>query len=260
MNLYQHSIGQGPDIILLHGWGLHSGIWSANDNSLAEQLAQHYRVTMIDLPGHGLSDDADNNPFNFDATVAAIATRLPPASRLLGWSLGGLLALQLAYQLPQQVRQVILLASTARFTRTEHWSAALPVETLDSFGAALQEDLQATVQRFLALQVRGSDNQRQQLRLLKLALSERPAARADALSRGLDILREVDLRPQLAAISQPTLLVYGQHDRIIPAAVGPTMAAMLPRAHSLTISGAGHAPFLSHPEATGQAIRAFLNG
>jgi pimeloyl-[acyl-carrier protein] methyl ester esterase len=259
MKLHQHSIGHGPDLVLLHGWGLHSGIWSAGRNSLAEQLAQHYRITMIDLPGHGHSDGLGHNGFTFDATVAAIAAQLPPTAMLLGWSLGGLLAQRLACQRPQQVSRLILLASTARFTRADDWPGALPTATLDNFGLALVEDPQATIQRFLALQVRGSDNERQQLRILKQALAERPQARAEALRSGLDILRQVDLRPGLADIAQPTLLIFGQHDRIVPASAGPAMAGSLPQVHSLTLAGAGHAPFLSHPAQTGQAILEFLN-
>ena len=258
MKLHQHRIGKGPELIMLHGWGLHSSIWSAGDNNLAEQLARHYRVTMIDLPGHGNSA-ALNEGFNFTTAIEIIADQLPPAAILLGWSLGGLLAQQLARQLPQQISQLILLTSTARFTQAEHWAAAMPTTTLDSFGSALSKNPAATVQRFLALQVRGSDNERQQLRDLKQALSESPSARPAALSSGLNILRDTDLRLGLAHIAQPTLCLYGQHDRIVPAAIGPSMATSIPQARHLTINGAGHAPFLSHPKQTGQAILEFIN-
>jgi len=258
MTLYHHSMGAGPDLVMLHGWGLHSGIWSGSENNLAAQLAQHYRVTMIDLPGHGLSNAAGED-FSFETAVDAIAALLPPTTRLLGWSLGGLLALQLARQLPQQITRLVLLAGTARFTRSNDWPAAMPPSSLGDFGAALVEDQQATVQRFLALQVRGSDNERQQLRLLKQTLAKRPAASRQALVSGLDMLASVDLRPQLPHIGQPALLLYGQHDRIAPAASGKLMTQIMPQAHSLTIAGAGHAPFLSHPQQTGLAIMDFLN-
>ena len=258
MQLHQHSIGKGPDLIMLHGWGLHSGIWSAGDPSLIKQLARRYRVTMIDLPGHGLSD-AYNEGFNFDAAIELITERIPPTAILLGWSLGGLLAQKLAREYPQQISHLILLASTARFTCADDWPAAMPAATLNSFGVALLANQQATVQRFLALQVHGSNNEKQQLRALKQALTERPAAQTTALTSGLNILRDTDLRPELRHISQPALLLYGQHDRIVPASVGATMATQMPQARHLMINGAGHAPFLSHPQQTGQAIMEFLN-
>lgn len=258
MKLHQHSIGKGPDLVMLHGWGLHSAIWSAGADNLAEQLAQYYRLTMIDLPGHGRSDACDQG-FSFAAAVKLIASQLPADVILLGWSLGGLLAQQLACQLPQQIKQLVLLTSTARFTRGKDWPSAMPAATLAGFGKALSDNKQTTVQRFLALQVLGSDNERQSLQTLKQSLAERPAASAAALNSGLTILREVDLRPQLGQISQPTLLLYGQHDRIVPAAVSTAMTAQIPQARSLTINGAGHAPFLSHPLPTGQAILEFLH-
>lgn len=256
MKLHQQSIGEGPDLVLLHGWGLHSGIWSTTHDNLIRRLTQGYRVTMFDLPGHGHSGDMDEP--GFTDTVSIIAEQMPPTALLIGWSLGGLLALQLAHQFPHRVSGLILIASNARFTRTTDWPAALSPATLDNFGTTLMENTAATVQRFLALQVHGSDQQRQQLLLLRQAVNERPVARPWALHRGLDMLRNVDLRDRLAAISQPALLIHGQHDRIVPDQAGPAMACLMPQARSLSIRSAGHAPFLSHPELTSQAINDFL--
>ena len=257
MKLYQQCVGEGPDLVLLHGWGLHSGIWSASRDNLLDRLSRNYRVTMFDLPGHGYSSDIGEP--GFDATISMIAEQLPPTSLLLGWSLGGLLALQLACQFRQRISALILIASNARFTRTSDWPAAMAAETLNSFGAALLENPASTVQRFLALQVLGSERQHEQLQLLKQTMNERPVARQWALQRGLEMLRDIDLRDRLALISQPALLIYGQHDRIVPDQSGATMAHLMPQARVLSIKGAGHAPFLSHHEQTGQVISDFLD-
>ena len=49
--LYSHTLGSGPDVVLLHGWGMHSGVWE----DVVEALLDHHRVTVLDLPGHGYS-------------------------------------------------------------------------------------------------------------------------------------------------------------------------------------------------------------
>lgn len=258
MSLHHETLGSGPDIVLLHGWGLHAGIWSASGDNLLHRLAQHYRVMTLDLPGHGFSDFG-NDGFTLRTAAEAIAERLPPAATVIGWSLGGLLAMQLALERPELVRRLVLISSTARFSQAPDWQAAMTVTALRGFARALLEDQQATVQRFLALQVRGSENERRQLRLLKEALATRPPARPAALRSGLKILEQDDLRCRLSAIRQSCLLLYGQHDRIVPPAVGAGMNALLPQAAGHVVAGAGHAPFLSHPDATQQLLEAFLD-
>jgi len=258
MPLHQETLGKGPDIVLLHGWGLHSDIWSASDDNLLRRLARHYRVTTLDLPGHGYSDSG-NDGFSLATATEAIAEQLPPAVIIIGWSLGGLLAMQLALERPELVQSLVLISSTARFSQAPDWQAAMTTTALHGFATALLENQEVTVQRFLALQVRGSDNERRQLRLLKKALATRPPARAAALRSGLAILEHADLRPRLSAIRQPCLLLYGQHDRITPPAVGVGMSALLPNVTQHILTGAGHAPFLSHPETTWHQLVAFLH-
>lgn len=258
MKLFTQTIGHGPDVVLLHGWGLHSAIWTATTDSLAVQLSQHYRVTMIDLPGHGLSE-GNYVSFDLPEIVRAIAALLPAKTILIGWSLGGLLALQLAHNYPGQITRLVLLASTARFTHADGWASGLPKSTLDNFANALIDKPELTVQRFLALQVRGSENERQQLRQLKQALRERPNARPQALCSALSILQNSDLRPELTTILQPCRIILGENDRIVRSAAGVAMTACLPRATSTVIANASHAPFLSHPEQTLNSILEFIN-
>jgi len=258
MSLYLQRSGTGPDIVLLHGWGLHGGIWSASEENLPQHLAQRYRVTTIDLPGHGLSDDG-NDGFTLMSAVIALAELIPAQTIVIGWSLGGLIALQLALVRPDLVRRLVLISSTACFHQTPDWQAAMKATTLRGFAAALQENQHDTVQRFLALQVHGSSNERQQLRLLKQAIAARPPARPAALHSGLKILEQADLRSSLDAIGQPVLLIYGQHDRIVPPAAGAAMDMLLPQSSYHILPGGGHAPFLSDPETILHLIEDFVN-
>jgi pimeloyl-[acyl-carrier protein] methyl ester esterase len=258
MALHAEIQGSGPDIVLIHGWGLHGGIWSAAEDGLAQRLARRYRVMTFDLPGHGFSNSG-NDGFTLATAAEAIAARLPSAATVIGWSLGGMLALQVALERPELIGHLVLISSSARFSQAPDWQAAMTATALRGFAAALLENQAATVQRFLALQVRGSDDERHQLRLLKQALATRPSARPAALRSGLTILEQCDLRSRLAAIGQPCLLLYGQHDRIVPPAAAAAMSALLPHATHHILSGAGHAPFLSHVDETQRLLEAFLD-
>ena len=88
MNLHVESLGAGSPILLLHGWGMHSGLWS----QIAEQLAQSHRVHLVDLPGHGGS--AACAPYELDALVQQLGAQFMEPLTVVGWSLGGQLALR----------------------------------------------------------------------------------------------------------------------------------------------------------------------
>ena len=93
------SAGAGPPIVLLHGWALHAGAWGP----LVPRLAQRHRVHAVDLPGHGHS--APLSPFTLDAIVGLLDAAFPDAPPLtvLGWSLGGQVALRWARLRPARI-------------------------------------------------------------------------------------------------------------------------------------------------------------
>jgi carboxylesterase BioH (pimeloyl-CoA synthesis) len=90
--LYSSTIGSGPDLVLLHGWGFNSELF----NDLIDQYKNQYRITKIDLPGHGRSDNVDGGLNEWCNEIIKI---LPNNPILLGWSLGGLLAIKIATQI-----------------------------------------------------------------------------------------------------------------------------------------------------------------
>lgn len=83
MRLHTESIGTGPDLVLLHGWAMHSGVW----NGVRERLARHFRLFLVDLPGHGFSPACE--PGTLERVVEMISDILPPSCMVCGWSLGG---------------------------------------------------------------------------------------------------------------------------------------------------------------------------
>jgi pimeloyl-[acyl-carrier protein] methyl ester esterase len=253
--LYHQTLGQGPDVVLLHGWGMHSGVWE----DLVEALLDRYRVTILDLPGHGRSRGVRRGPTLADLSAAAVAAVAPPRATWIGWSLGGLVAQWLAINAPERVERLALVGSTSCFTQRPGWPHGMNPIVLRGFAEALRQNHRATLQRFIALEVQGSARAATQLRQLKALLFQYGAPDETALENGLAILESTDLRAELPRIACPTLLLLGQRDLLAPAAAGKTMRESLPDARLHVFPHAGHAPFLSHLPEFLTELRAFLD-
>ena len=246
--------GQGPDLLLLHGWGLHGGVW----DTLCPKLTPHLRVTRVDLPGHGRSGHVPMPPSLTELTLQTMAA-VPPGAAVLGWSLGGLVALEAALRMPQRMRGLILANSTPRFTATEEWPHAMPPEQLKEFADGLALDYQETLRRFLSLQVRGDDAARASLRELRDALFSHGEPDTASLALGLTILKDSDLRRKLRDVSIPTLVLAGGYDRLTPAAASEYTAAHIPGARLEVFPKSAHAPFISHADAFVTAVLEFMH-
>jgi pimeloyl-[acyl-carrier protein] methyl ester esterase len=253
-NLYTETTGRGRDLLLIHGWGLHGGAW----DSLVPELAREWRVTRVDLPGHGQSR-AQPLPAALTELAALVTQSAPGNAVWLGWSLGGLVALQAALDFPEAVQGLILVSTTPRFTTADDWSCAMPPSLLQEFMAELQCDYRSCVQRFLALQVRSGARARETLRQLRAALAARGYPDAGSLAAGLEILHNCDLRDAIQEIELPTLVMAGNYDRLTPPEAGAWLAAKVRGAHLLRFPKAAHAPFLSHPQEFIAGLRDFLN-
>ncbi|MBN6149841.1 pimeloyl-ACP methyl ester esterase BioH [Xanthomonas sp. AmX2] len=245
------TLGQGPDLVLLHGWALHGGIFAP----LVERLAAQYRLHLVDLPGHGRSRD-DDTPLALPHVVNAIAAATPPAA-WLGWSLGGLFALHAAASQPQ-VRGLAMIAATPRFVRGSDWPHAVEPQVFAQFGHDLGEDYRGTLDRFLALDTLGSAHARAELRTLRETLTARGEPDARALQDGLALLERTDLRRALPTLRVPSLWLGGQRDRLVPAAGLQAAAALAPHSQLRIVAGGGHAPFLGHADEVATALREFL--
>ena len=250
MSLVVHKSGQGQPLVLLHGWGMHSGIWQ----QLLPLLERDYAVYAIDLPGHGKSRSAVTTEC-VDDWVTQLVAVVPEQAIWLGWSLGGLLSLCVALRQPQSVQAVLLLTTSPRFIRTGDWPVGMVEDTLNDFADALLADPARTLKRFLALQLRGVAQERELLRQLNAAADALPAPQSAALLHGLQLLRELDLRAELAALSMPSAWLFGDKDTLVAAGTAKAIDALLPQAQVTVLAGAAHAPALSHPAAVLHALQ-----
>ncbi len=238
MSLHVRTQGQGQNLVLLHGWAMHSGIF----DDLLPSLTKEYRVHCIDLPGHGHS--AYHHEMNsLQQLVSAVQSHIPSNAIILGWSLGGQVALHLAQLMP--LRALVLVSTTPKFVAAEGWSLGMAKDVFAHFFARLHENHVRTVEDFLSLQVRGDAQAGDALRRLKESLLQHPAV-ADALYEGLNILRDTDLRPALSELKLPALVISGEYDRITHPDAGEYLARFLPHGQFMLCKRAGHASFISN--------------
>jgi pimeloyl-[acyl-carrier protein] methyl ester esterase len=210
------------------------------------------------LPGH------DGNAANVMPTLAAWADALAPAlpteATVIGWSLGALLALELARTRPDRVKRLILLGATPCFVSAPGWPHGLDAAVVASFTDGYTDQPTQTLRRFLALQTLGEPSRRQLLSQLETAAVPHAGHPLPALVDGLKILAESDLRPQLAEIGQPVHLIHGNDDALMPIEAAYRLASALPRARLTVYEHCGHAPLLSRPNDCATLIRASLDG
>ncbi|PRP68997.1 pimeloyl-[acyl-carrier protein] methyl ester esterase [Chromobacterium amazonense] len=238
MNLFVETLGQGPDVVMLHGWGLHGGVFSR----VAEQLAARFCVHLVDLPGHGASPALAR--FDADAVADIVAAHFPLPAHVVGWSLGGLIAQHWAARHPDRVKSLALIATSPRFVRDDSWPHAQARQSIEAVAQSLDGAFEQTLERFLALQMMGAPAARDTLKALRGELFAH--GRPQGLLPALELLLEADARELADRIRCPAALFYGVRDAITPIGAGRWLADALGDAVLYEFPQASHAPFLSH--------------
>ncbi len=224
-----------PTLVLLHGWGSTAQVW----HSIKSDLQTTYNVMTPELPGHG---ESDLQAADLESVAMALWQFIGDEKQvvLLGWSLGGLIALQMTLQRPESVSALLLVAATPCFVQRDGWSNAMAVDTYDEFEAAYVREPVKTVKRFQALQANGDAEQKRVMR--ELAATAAPVE--TSLRWGLSVLKESCLVSELSNITRPVSLLLGENDALIPSSVSHDV----PGSHTVWRE-TGHAPFLSRPSA-----------
>ncbi|ABU69618.1 pimeloyl-ACP methyl ester esterase BioH [Vibrio campbellii] len=249
-NLHWQSFGQGPDLVLLHGWGMNGAVWQQT----VESLQPYFRVHVVDLPGYGHS--AESHAEDLAKIADLVLQDAPEKAVWLGWSLGGLVATHIALNAPQRVSKLITVASSPKFAAERPWRGIQP-NVLTAFTDQLLEDFSVTIERFMALQAMGSPSARKDVKQLKQAVLSRPQPNPDSLLVGLNILADVDLRDALTSLSMPMLRLYGRLDGLVPIKVASDLNEQLPSTQQFVFNQSSHAPFMTEHEAFCLQVREF---
>jgi len=226
--LYSSTTGTGKDLVLLHGWGFNADLF----NDLIETYKDQYRITKIDLPGHGRSDEVAGE---IDEWCDEIIKILPNNPILLGWSLGGLLAINIARKV--QISKLILVASSPNFVKNDHWKFGIDADNFKQFSDALQLNLSKGLKRFVSLQTQDKSK----LKVLNHSIDQFPTSTI-ALNQGLQMLLSTDLTEEFLALNIDMKIILGRKDTLISSAISSWYES---QSIDIAILDAGHLPFLN---------------
>lgn len=249
--------GAGPVLVMLHGWGMSSAVFKP----FMDRLAPSCRVLAPDLCGHGNSDGGSEYDLkHFAADIEEWLSLVDVEDfSLFGWSLGGMVALELANRLEDRVRKLVLVSTTPCFVQKETWENGQPAAQLKILARQFRRNPGATMEGFFKQQFDGEGLTEQNIQtLLKDIPGGIPVPCEEAALGGLETLARADLR-KFSPPEVPALVMHGAVDTIIPAAAGEYLAGKLTDAQWILFGGRGHAPFLSIPEQCASLVLDFLS-
>jgi pimeloyl-ACP methyl ester carboxylesterase len=232
-SLYYRVLGSGSPLVLLHGYGVSGHVW---EHSLP-YLSQQRQVFVVDLPGHGHSKLT--RPWCL-REVAPLLVRwlrqmqLPPVA-LMGHSMGGAIAIHMSAYAPEIVERLVLVNAAGLPLETK-----LPVLAIRSARSMLQPG-GGRYPRSLVWDIL----RRPRLRLLWQAAQE---------------MMSSDFRAELAKITVPTLIIWGERDILLPISLGEALSAALPHAAFVRLPDCGHRPPLAQPRLFSRLVLEFLEG
>jgi pimeloyl-ACP methyl ester carboxylesterase len=223
-------MGEGPPLLLLHGYAGTARWWVRN----LAPLARVRTVYALDLPGFGASRMRGRYSFErvTDLLAAWMDTNQLGAADMVGHSMGGQLAMLLASRHTAHVRTLVLIAP-----------AGLPLDSsLIGVGRRAFRSRAGGDQGFTPIVTAG-------------ALRAGPRVLWQAARQ----VREVDVRTHVAMLTVPTLIMWGDRDALLPVANAATLAACIAGAQVRVVQGATHNLFFEQPELTNAAIVEFLS-
>ena len=231
---------------------MNRAIWQPVVNQLPEWI----EAICVDLPGHG---SANQDSFNsLEDLSSALENVIQEPAVWIGWSLGGMAVTQLALTHPEKIKAIMLVANSPCFVEKQDWTSAMPAAVFNEFANALENDFSGTIQRFLSLQVRGSESGRALLRELRKKVLSQPGANIAALRSGLELLKSIDLREQLINLTVPTSWMLGQQDGLVKSSLSHELKSLQPNASVYVFEKAAHAPFLSHLDEFNEKLVSFV--
>ena len=226
--------GEGPSVVLIHGVGLRAEAW----NRQIDALAPHFRVTAIDMPGHGGSAQQQAAAPGLSDYTDAVAAVLTEPALIFGHSMGAMVALDLATRFPGKVRGVVAL--NAVFNRSAAASRAVQVRA-ESLDGATTIDPGETLFRWFG-NVHSPESEACRTWLGNMDPSEyRKAYRVFAAEDGPS-------RPDLSVLACPVLFATGSAEPNSTPRMSQEMASLAPRGSTAIVEGAAHMMPMTHAD------------
>ncbi len=226
------TVGEGEPIVLVHGLSGSTLWWRRN----VPELSQHYKIYLVDLPGFGaarhrygrfvLKQAADW----LIAWMDAIGLK---KTHLIGHSMGGYICMEIAIHRPDLVLRLVLVDPAFKPVAHSVWGYTLP----------LLEAARYLTPHFFPI----------------LAYDSLRAGPLTLLRATRDLIA-LDITDEIAHITQPVLLVWGENDTLVPPSLGHMLREELPNARLLTFKHAAHVAMFDQPVQFNKAVEAFLCG
>ncbi len=237
---------------MLPGWSASTEIWG----SFGDALGKENRLIKADW----------QDEFSFDNTQSPIEKEILRQDLheliILGWSMGSLAALELAGNLQDRVKGLLLISATSCFTQQPpEYHSGWPIKILKRMKKKLCEDKSAVLNDFRSAMFSADESRLEEVERIMFSATENTSKEETRLlCSGLDYLSKTDLRSSLKKIDVPTLLIHGTADKICPPAASEfIMDSKSGHTELVTLPEAGHAPFLTQPKKTLSAISKFLD-
>ncbi len=259
------TMGEGPDMLLLHGLGATKS--SFFDTAAA--LSRRYTVHAIDLPGFGGSSKPSTAPYGAPYAAKAVIGTMDALgierAHLVGNSMGGRVAIEVGLERPDRVGGIALLSPAVAFVRRDwHWLVRFTRPELGVLPHSLgRERVERTFWTLFA------DRDLVDPSVADIVVDEferiyrSPGARLAFLASARAIYLEAPFGrrgfyPRLATLQPPALFVWSSHDRLIPERFRHHVERWLPSAEQVVLDGCGHVPQVERPERTNGLLERFF--
>lgn len=238
-------------LVLIHGWGSDNRSWEP----LLPYLENFAEIQLIELPGFG--DSPSVNTFDLQSVLVFISARIASRSWVLGWSLGGMLAVQLAKHFPQKVEGLITLAANAKFVAGNDYAVAMPPATNKEFNQSFLDNPTAALKVFAGLVVRGALDERSLLKKIRPSFLFE-SVKSDVWYSALMLLSELDNREVLATSHQPCLHLLADGDCLVPGEAAQMLGVINSRHKVKLFANAAHAIHWCYPQEVANEINQFI--
>jgi pimeloyl-[acyl-carrier protein] methyl ester esterase len=228
-------------LVLLHGWAGHCSVW----NPVASRLSDRFEVMNLCLPGYG--GDIVEGSTDPETVSDWLRDRTPRGATWLVWSAGTLPVLRLACGANPHVARLNAVAPVVCFERRRDWPFGAESSVIERFRAELRRDVDKLLRRFARL-VMNPDGQNSHVEGYLQSVS-RAAPTREVLESGLDMLAQTDYRALLEEIDVPVTIFHGDRDKVVPTGASQFCHHALRDGCLNVLEGAGHAPFITDPNA-----------
>jgi pimeloyl-ACP methyl ester carboxylesterase len=265
VKLYYEDAGSGSSVLLIHGFGASTYTW----RHIAPELARTHRVVAVDLKGFGQSDKPFDSRYSVFDQAELLAQLIEEKDlhhlTLVGHSFGGGVALMLALEANQRLKgriaKLVLLDSIAYPQEIPVFFRLLDVPLVSQLGVRM---VPPTVQTRVALRIAYLDDSK--IDPEEVETYAAPLKTAAGKHAMIHSARQImpdgiaELSGRYKTIQLPTLIVWCDHDRIVPFEVGLKLRRTLPNSTLKLVEGCGHMPQEEQPAATLGLLESFISG